>query len=64
MIWENIGDPVSAGENVPSWMHRVVQQQVSTDQSFAYTETKGAIAAREYVLENFSNKKLAGLIPS
>ncbi|HIP94710.1 MAG TPA: pyridoxal phosphate-dependent aminotransferase [Leucothrix sp.] len=57
MIWENIGDPVSAGENVPAWMHEVVQQQVSTDQSFAYTETKGAIAAREYVLEHFSDKK-------
>ena len=57
MIWENIGDPVAAGEPVPEWMHDVVQEQVATDQSFAYTETKGAIAAREYVLENFSDKK-------
>jgi aspartate/methionine/tyrosine aminotransferase len=57
MIWENIGDPVSAGEKVPSWMHDVVQAQVATDQSFAYTETRGAIAAREYVLEHFSDKK-------
>ena len=57
MIWENIGDPVAAGEHVPDWMHDVVQEQVATDRSFAYTETRGAIAAREYVLENFSNKK-------
>ena len=57
MIWENIGDPVAAGEKVPSWMHDIVQEQVATDQSFAYTDTKGAIQAREYVLENFSNKK-------
>jgi len=57
MIWENIGDPVSAGEPVPKWMHDVVQEQVASDNSFAYTETKGAISAREYVLENFSNKK-------
>ncbi len=57
MIWENIGDPVSAGEAVPSWMHDVVQAQVATDQSFAYTETRGAMAAREYVLEHFSDKK-------
>ncbi|MEE9309778.1 MAG: hypothetical protein V3U64_02050, partial [Cocleimonas sp.] len=57
MVWENIGDPVSAGEHVPEWMHDVVQQQVATDQSFAYTETRGAIAAREYVLEHFSDKK-------
>jgi len=57
MIWENIGDPVAAGEPVPKWMHDVVQEQVASDNSFAYTETKGAISAREYVLENFSNKK-------
>ena len=57
MVWENIGDPVAAGETVPSWMHDLVQEQVATDQSFAYTETKGAIQAREYVLEHFSDKK-------
>ena len=57
MIWENIGDPVSAGEHVPKWIHDVVQEQIATDQSFAYTETRGAIAAREYVLKHFSDKK-------
>ena len=57
MIWENIGDPVAAGESVPKWMHDIVQQQVASDKSFAYTETQGAIAAREYVLEHFSCKK-------
>jgi len=57
MIWENIGDPVSAGEPVPKWMHDVVQEQVASDKSFAYTETQGAITTREYVLEHFSDKK-------
>ena len=57
MIWENIGDPVAAGEKVPSWLQDIVKEQVVTDQSFAYTDTKGAIQAREYVLEHFSNKK-------
>lgn len=57
MIWENIGDPVAAGEPVPEWMHDVVQSQVATDKSFAYTETRGAISAREYVLKNFSDEK-------
>lgn len=57
MIWENIGDPVAAGEPVPDWMHDVVQEQVATDRSFAYTDTRGAISAREYVLKNFSDEK-------
>jgi len=57
MIWENIGDPVAAGEHVPSWMHDVVEDQVSSDNSFAYTETRGDSRARQYVLDNFSDKK-------
>ncbi len=57
MIWENIGDPVAAGEEVPNWMHDVVQEQVASDKSFAYTETRGDSEARKYVLENFSDKK-------
>ena len=57
MIWENIGDPVAAGEEIPSWMHDVVQEQVAGDKSFAYTETRGDSTARQYVLDNFSNKK-------
>ena len=57
MIWENIGDPVASGEEVPSWMHDVVQEQVASDRSFAYTETRGDNTAREYVLEHFSDKK-------
>jgi len=57
MIWENIGDPVAAGESVPEWMQDVVQKQVASDKSFAYTDTKGAIKAREYVLEHFSDKR-------
>jgi aspartate/methionine/tyrosine aminotransferase len=57
MIWENIGDPVAAGEPVPGWMHDIVQEQVATDRSFAYTDTRGALATREYVLEHFSDKK-------
>ena len=57
IIWENIGDPVAAGEEVPAWMHDVVQEQVASDKSFAYTETRGDSTARQYVLDNFSNKK-------
>lgn len=57
MIWENIGDPVAAGEPIPDWMKNIVGQQVAKDASFAYTDTRGALEAREYVLKHFSDDK-------
>jgi aspartate/methionine/tyrosine aminotransferase len=58
MIWENIGDPVAAGEAVPEWMKQITQEMVSQDKSFAYTDSRGFIDAREFVLEHFSNNKV------
>ena len=58
MVWENIGDPVAAGEAVPQWLKEIAQKAVGEDVSFSYTETRGAIAAREYVLEHFSSEQV------
>ena len=58
MIWENIGDPVSAGESVPNWMKDITQEHISKDESFAYTDSRGFIDARRFVLDNFSNDKV------
>lgn len=61
MVWENIGDPVSAGETVPNWIGGILTNHVTRDDVFAYTESKGDIKAREYVLENFSSDKVCSL---
>ncbi len=58
MIWENIGDPVSAGEAVPDWMKAITQEKISDDKSFAYTDSRGFIEAREFVLQHFSSEKI------
>ena len=58
MIWENIGDPVSAGESVPEWIKAITQEKISHDDSFAYTDSRGFIEAREFVLNNFSSEKI------
>lgn len=58
MIWENIGDPVAAGEAVPDWIKTITQEQISRDESFAYTDSRGFIEAREFVLKNFSSDKV------
>jgi aspartate/methionine/tyrosine aminotransferase len=58
MIWENIGDPVAAGEPVPLWMKEITQEKITHDDSFAYTDSRGYIEAREFVLQHFSNEKV------
>lgn len=58
MIWENIGDPITAGEKIPGWIKDIVRKNSTTDQTFAYTDTRGYLPTRQYVLENFSNEKI------
>ena len=58
MIWENIGDPITAGEQVPEWIKEIVRDNATTDQAFAYTDTRGYLPTRQYVLEHFSNEKV------
>jgi len=61
MLWENIGDPVSAGEAVPNWMKEVTQKHIAKDETFAYTDSRGFVDARQFVLDNFSSNKVCTL---
>lgn len=58
MVWENIGDPITAGEKVPDWIKDIVRSNSTTDQAFAYTDTRGYLPTRQYVLDHFSNDKV------
>lgn len=49
IIWENIGDPVAKGEQVPQWIKDYVVAAVRENKSFGYSPTKGVDAAREYI---------------
>ncbi len=61
MIWENIGDPITAGEKVPEWIKTIVRDNSTTDQAFAYTDTRGYLPTRQYVLDNFSDEKVCSV---
>lgn len=58
MIWENIGDPVAKGERIPEWMKDIVQTATRDDRVYAYTATKGDLAARRFVIEHFSDARI------
>ena len=47
--WENIGDPVAKGEEIPSWMKEIVVNAVREDATYGYCPTKGILATREFI---------------
>lgn len=61
MIWENIGDPVAAGEPVPDWLKAIVCEHAASNEAFAYTDTRGYRPTREFVLNRFSNPEICGV---
>ncbi|WP_041277754.1 pyridoxal phosphate-dependent aminotransferase [Desulfotalea psychrophila] len=54
--WENIGDPIAKGEEVPSWMKALVAEAVQDDASYGYSPTKGVLATRRFIAAE-TNKK-------
>ncbi len=50
ITWENIGDPVAAGEKVEPWIKEIVADLVANDEkSFAYCPSRGVLATREFL---------------
>ncbi|VAW16818.1 Alanine transaminase [hydrothermal vent metagenome] len=50
MLWENIGDPVAKGQEVPEWIKEIIKKTVSEEEkSFGYSPTKGLLATREFI---------------
>lgn len=47
--WENIGDPIAKGEEIPEWMKDIVAEAVRDSSTYAYSPTKGIQATREYI---------------
>jgi alanine-synthesizing transaminase len=49
ITWENIGDPVTKGEQVPGWIRELIVEEVKRNESYGYSPTKGLQTAREFL---------------
>jgi len=47
--WENIGDPVQKGENLPGWIKDLIIDTMKIDLTYAYSPTKGLDDTRDYL---------------
>jgi aspartate/methionine/tyrosine aminotransferase len=57
IIWENIGDPVAKGEEIPAWIREIVANEVrQSSESYAYSPTKGLQAARDFLAADRSKQ--------
>ena len=63
IIWENIGDPVQKGEQIPDWMKDVVAETIKEDRSFAYSPTKGMDETREFLAERVNSRGKIQITP-
>ncbi|MBN1626643.1 MAG: pyridoxal phosphate-dependent aminotransferase [Deltaproteobacteria bacterium] len=49
IVWENIGDPVEKGEQVPDWIKQHIIKVLSENKTYSYSPSKGLLKAREYI---------------
>lgn len=51
IVWENIGDPVQKGNQVPSWIRNIVSDLAQQSDSYSYCHSKGVLATRQFLAE-------------
>lgn len=49
--WENIGDPIVKGEQIPQWMKEIVACEAMNNDTWGYCHTRGLLETREFICE-------------
>ena len=56
IYWENIGDPVAKGYQIPEWIKDIVKKAIDNNKTFAYNPTKGLLPTREFLAKKRNSK--------
>ncbi len=56
ITWENIGDPIMAGEKVAPWVKEIVRNIQLDDSSWAYCPSRGVLKTREFLADIVSHR--------
>jgi alanine-synthesizing transaminase len=54
--WENIGDPIFKGEEIPRWMKEIVAGLAMEDASYGYSPTRGVLSTREFIAQQTNRR--------
>ncbi|MDD3814909.1 MAG: pyridoxal phosphate-dependent aminotransferase [Desulfocapsaceae bacterium] len=61
--WENIGDPIAKGEQIPLWMKEIVAEAVMDNATYGYCPTKGVLSTREFIAAETNKRGGAQIDP-
>jgi len=64
VTWENIGDPVQKGETPPDWIRQIVGELVDEGRSWAYCDTAGVPATREFLAARVNDRRGVQVSPA
>ena len=56
ITWENIGDPVQKGEKIAPWIKAILHEIVDQEASWAYCDTAGVPATRQFLSEQVNKR--------
>jgi len=52
ITWENIGDPIHKGEQLPHWIKDIIGKLVCDDKTYGYVSTQGVYETRKFLADN------------
>src|SRR3989338_5882014 len=56
--WENIGDPIVQGHEVPSWMKTILKKATQKNANWGYSPTEGLNETRKFIAGEENKKGL------
>jgi len=59
ILWENIGDPVQKGTQVPVWIKNIISDLAQQNDSYSYCHSKGVLSTRKFLADR--NNVLGGV---
>ena len=63
ITWENIGDPIHKGEKIAPWIRQIMHEVVDDDASWAYCDTAGVPATRQFLAAHVNKRGGAEVTP-
>lgn len=63
ITWENIGDPVAKGEQVPVWIRKIVQKAAAENSTYSYAPSKGIENTRKFLAELVNSRGKTKITP-
>jgi len=60
--WENIWDPVEKWEKIPSWMKKIISDELENDKVYGYSPSKWLLETREYIAKKSKKIKADDII--